>query len=112
MHCAEVAPSIALVVLSEGHNSQLSDLMHLALNSLQRIQVLGNGFQRRQRSQDIASEIPDKVHMAIRGSTNQACGYVQVREISPHRGISIGFRARLPRVGPSTSSQSQIVRPR
>jgi hypothetical protein len=61
MHCAEVAPSIALVVLSEGQNSQLSDLMHTALNSLQRIQVLGNSFQRRQRSQDIASEIPDKV---------------------------------------------------
>lgn len=79
MHCAEVAPSIALVVLSEGHNSQLSDLLHLALNSLQRIQLLGNGFQRRQRSQDIASEIPDKIHMAIRGSTNQACGYAEVR---------------------------------
>lgn len=40
MHCAEVAPSIALVVLSEGHNSHLSDLMHLALKSLYRIQEL------------------------------------------------------------------------
>eukprot|EP00041_Stephanoeca_diplocostata_P032040 m.1015019 g.1015019 ORF g.1015019 m.1015019 type:complete len:954 (-) comp24074_c0_seq2:212-3073(-) len=78
MHCAEVAPSIALVVLSEGHNGHLSDLMHLALQSLYRIQELGQGFQRRQRSQDIASEIPDKIHMAIRGSTSQACGYVQI----------------------------------
>eukprot|EP00040_Diaphanoeca_grandis_P034574 m.214929 g.214929 ORF g.214929 m.214929 type:complete len:873 (+) comp33181_c1_seq4:274-2892(+) len=78
MHCAEVAPSIALVVLSEGHLGQLSDLMHLALKCLQKIGEIGQAFQRRQRSQEVASEVPQRIHMAVRGGTSQACAYAQI----------------------------------
>ena len=78
MHCAEVAPSIALVVLSEGHNVALSDLMHQALKNLNRILELGSDFQRRQRNAEVASEIPNRIHMAVRGGTGQSLANAQI----------------------------------
>ena len=78
MHCAEVAPSIALVVISEGHNSSLSDLMHSALKCLNQILDLGNAAQRRQRSREVALEAPKRIHMAVRGGTGQVGAHAQI----------------------------------
>lgn len=78
MHCAEVAPSIALVVLSEGHNVAMSDIMHQALKNLNRILELGTDFQRRQRGREVASEIPNRIHMAVRGGTGQSLANAQI----------------------------------
>lgn len=78
MHCAEVAPSIALVVISEGQNAQLSDLMHLALKSLNNILEMGVAAQRRQRNREVAAEIPSRIHMAVRGGTGQAMSHAQI----------------------------------
>ena len=78
MHCAEVAPSIALVVISEGHNSSLSDLMHMALKTLNQILDLGNAAQRRQRSREVAMEAPKRIHMAVRGGTGQVGAHAQI----------------------------------
>eukprot|EP00039_Didymoeca_costata_P019789 m.338937 g.338937 ORF g.338937 m.338937 type:complete len:884 (-) comp18606_c0_seq1:103-2754(-) len=78
MHCAEVAPSIALVVISEGKNVALSDLMHNALECLSHILDLGQQFQRRQRGREAATEVPNRIHMAVRGGTGQSCAHAQI----------------------------------
>jgi hypothetical protein len=94
MHCAEVAPSIALVVLSEGHNVALSDLMHMALKNLSQILELGNDFQRRQRNAEVASEIPNRIHMAVRGGTGQALANAQINgNFEPVEGLVDGRAA-------------------
>lgn len=77
-HCVEVEQHIKLVVLSEGRETPTSELMHLALRSLNRILELGYEFQQRQRMKTVAEEIPRRTHMAVRGAMGQASAHAQI----------------------------------
>eukprot|EP00054_Salpingoeca_dolichothecata_P022983 m.151959 g.151959 ORF g.151959 m.151959 type:complete len:1051 (-) comp24528_c1_seq3:72-3224(-) len=78
MHCAEVAPSIALVLLSQGQHGVLSELMHQALHIAAGLCDLAAAYVRREKDRQDAEEMPKRVFMAVRGATGQACALSQI----------------------------------
>jgi len=52
--------------------------MHTALETLKKIEQIGNGSLRRQRTAAAEAEISSRIHMAVRGATGQAIALTHI----------------------------------